>query len=44
MQDFNPLGIIGTEEVFNFRNSLVIQDLMKNGIKVWLLSQDDEAV
>lgn len=38
----NILGIIGTQEVFNFRDTLVIEDLMKNGVKVWMMSKEDE--
>jgi hypothetical protein len=38
------LGIIGSQDIFNFRDVLVIEDLMKNSVKVWLLSKEDEII
>ena len=30
--------------MFNIRDSLVIEDLIKNEIKVWMLSKEDEII
>lgn len=38
----NILGVIGTQEIFNFRDTLVIEDMIKNGVKVWMVSKEDE--
>lgn len=42
MHDMQTLGIIGTQDIFNPRDTLVIEDMIRNGIKVWMLSNDDE--
>lgn len=42
MQDLSVLGIIGTQEIFNIRNALVLQDIIRNGVKLWMLQKDDE--
>ena len=42
MYDMIDMGVVGTQEVFNFRDTLVVEDLTKNGIKVWIVSKDDE--
>ena len=42
MHDMKILGTLGLQDVYNTRDALVIQDLMRNGIKVWMLSTDDE--
>ena len=34
------VGIYGLQLVFNYRDSLVIEDLKKNGMKLYLLSSD----
>jgi hypothetical protein len=44
MYGLKILGVVGTQDLFNFRDTLVIDDLMKNGVKVWVLSKDDEIV
>jgi len=36
------VGIYGLQLAFNYRDSLVIEDLKKNGMKLYLLSQDAE--
>lgn len=40
--EMEALGIIGVQEIFNLRDSLVIQDVIRNGIKVWMLARDDD--
>jgi hypothetical protein len=42
LYDLEALGVIGLQEVFNPRNSLVVEDCIKNGIKVWMLQKDPE--
>lgn len=42
MHDMKTLGVIGTQDLFNHRDALVVQDLIKNGIRVWMLEDDDE--
>ena len=42
MNDMKILGVIGTQPVYNLRDTLVLEDLMKNGVRVWVLSEDDE--
>lgn len=44
MFELKVLGVVGTQEIFNFRDTLVIEDMMRNGVKVWLMSKDDEIV
>ncbi|CDW78012.1 adenylate and guanylate cyclase catalytic domain containing protein [Stylonychia lemnae] len=44
MFELQTLGTIGLQEVFNIRDSLAVQDLINNGIKVWMLSREDEAI
>ena len=36
------LGIYGIQFAFNYRDSLVIEDMKKNGMKLYLLGQDAE--
>jgi len=40
--DLKLVGIYGLQLAFNYRDSLVIEDLKKNGMKLYLLSQDAE--
>lgn len=42
MHDMKILGTLGLQDVYNTRDALVIQDLMRNGIKVWMMSAEDE--
>ena len=41
-RDLKLVGIYGLQLAFNYRDSLVIEDLKKNGMKLYLLSQDAE--
>lgn len=41
-KDLQLVGIYGLQLAFNYRDSLVIEDLKKNGMKLYLLSQEDE--
>lgn len=41
-RDLQLVGIYGLQLAFNYRDSLVIEDLKKNGMKLYLLSQDAE--
>jgi magnesium-transporting ATPase (P-type) len=42
MHDMKVLGTIGLQDIFNVRDTLVVKDIIRNGIKVWMLSSDDE--
>ena len=42
MHNLTVLGVIGTQEIFSDRDTLVFQDLLSNGIKVWFLSKEAE--
>lgn len=42
MHNLTVLGVIGTQEIFSDRDTLVVQDLLSNGIKVWFLSKEAE--
>ena len=42
MHEMKVLGTVGLQDVYNVRDTLVLQDLIRNGIKVWMLSSDDE--
>ena len=41
-KDLRLVGIYGLQLAFNYRDSLVIEDLKKNGMKLYLLSGDSE--
>jgi hypothetical protein len=41
-RDLNLVGIYGLQKDFNYRDTLVSEDLKKNGIKLYLLSNDSE--
>lgn len=42
MHEMKILGTLGLQDVYNARDALVVQDLMRNGIKLWMLSAEDE--
>ena len=42
MYDMKTLGVIGTQDLFNHRDALVLQDIVKNGIRLWMLEDEDE--
>ena len=39
--DIVLVGILGYKNIINNRNSLVIEEIRRNGIKVFLLSTDE---
>lgn len=40
-RDLQFIGVIGLQVAFNYRDTLVIEDLRKNGIKLYMLSGED---
>ncbi len=42
MHEMKILGTVGLNEVYNVRETLIVEDLLKNGVKVWMISSDDE--
>lgn len=40
--DLTFIGVFGLQVAFNYRDTLVIEDLRRNGIKLYLLSGEDE--
>ena len=43
-QDLQLLGIWGLKNVVNSRDTLVVEELKKNGVKLFMLSEDDSTV
>lgn len=43
-QDLTLLGIWGLKYIINPRDSLVIEELKKNGVKLYILDQDDTSI
>ena len=40
-QDLTFIGVFGLQVAFNYRDTLLIEDLRKNGIKLYMLSSED---
>ena len=40
-RDLTFIGVFGLQVAFNYRDTLVIEDLRKNGIKLYMLSGED---
>ena len=40
-RDLNFIGVFCLQAVFNYRDTLVIEDLRRNGIKLYMLSGED---
>lgn len=38
------LGTLGLSPIYNIRDTLVLEELEKNGVKLWLISEDSERV
>ena len=43
-QDLSLLGMWGLKYIINPRDSLVIEELKKNGVKLYILDQDDTSI
>ena len=43
-QDMTLIGILGLKNVINTRDTLVIEELKKNGVKLFMLSQDETSI
>ena len=40
-RDLNFIGVFGLQVAFNYRDTLLIEDLRRNGIKLYMLSGED---
>ena len=40
-RDLTFIGVFGLQVAFNYRDTLLIEDLRKNGIKLYMLSGED---
>lgn len=40
-KDLQFIGMIGLQVAFNYRDTLLIEDLRRNGIKLYMLSNED---
>ena len=39
---FEVLGILGLQKAIHMRNRIVVDDMILNGVKPWIVSKEDE--